>query len=443
MRVLHPGSVSRSWVLVVLAPVTLGLVLVITHPAFGLPGQLDPSFGGDGKVVTDFTSGRDLASGVAIQVDGKVVVVGTSNYRGVDARMALARYDTDGTLDPTFSGDGRAATNLSPVWDGAFDVAIQADGKIVVAGEAGGDGPAESADSKFALARYNPNGSLDATFSGDGKVITNLTSGADFVFGIAIQPDNKILVAGRAGGGRGRIALARYNPGGPLDATFSGDGKATTNITPFDDRADDVAIQADGKIVITGTANYFSTQARFVTVRYDSDGSRDGSFSADGIATINLTPSFDGGFGLAVQPSDGKIVVAGQAGGGDAGRVGIVRYNPDGSLDSTFNGDGRVITNFTPRLDYADDVAIQSDGKIVTAGAIRFFGPDPRFAVARFDANGTLDSTFGGDGRVTTDLNSVGGGIFGVKIQPADGKIVTVGAAGGSGGRFGVVRYLP
>jgi uncharacterized delta-60 repeat protein len=436
--------VSGSRVLLVLATVTLGLVLAVGDPALGLPGQLDTSFGGDGKVVTDFTSRRDLAFGVAIQADGKLVVVGTSNHRGVDARMALARYNTDGTLDPTFSGDGRVATNLSPVWDGAFDVAIQADGRIVVAGEAGGDGPAESADAKFALARYNPNGSLDATFSGDGKVITNLTSGADFLFGIAIQPgDSKIVVAGRAGGGRGRIALARYNPGGSLDATFSGDGKATTNITTFDDRADDVAIQADGKIVVAGTANYFSSQGRFVTVRYNSNGSRDGSFSAGGIAPINLTPSFDGAFGLAVQPSDGKIVVAGQAGGGDAGRVGIVRYNLDGSLDGTFNGDGKVTTNFTPRLDYADDVAIQSDGKIVTAGAIRFFGPDPRFAVARFDVNGTLDTTFGGDGRVTTDLNSVGGGIFGVKIQPADGKIVAVGAAGGSGGRFGVVRYLP
>lgn len=428
----------------VLATVTLGLVLFIGDPASALPGQLDPSFGGDGKVVTDFTPGRDLAFGVAIQTDGKVVVVGTSNHRGVDARMALARYNTDGTLDSTFSGNGRVATNLSPLWDGAYDVAIQADGKIVVAGEAGGDGPAESADAKFALARYNPNGTLDATFSRDGKVITNLTSGADFLFGVAIQPgDGKIVVAGRAGGGRGRIALARYNSGGSLDATFSGDGKATTNITPFDDRADDVAIQADGKIAVAGTANYFSAQGRFVTVRYNSNGSRDGTFSADGIATLNLTPSFDGAFGLAVQSSDGKIIVAGQAGGGDAGRIGVVRYDLDGSLDGTFNGDGKVITNFTPRLDYADDVAIQSDGKIVTAGALRFFGPDPRFALARFDVNGTLDATFGGDGKITTDLNSKRGGIFGVEIQSADGKIVAVGSAGGSGGRFGVVRYLP
>jgi uncharacterized delta-60 repeat protein len=420
------------------------LILLNGYPARAVPGQLDSTFGGDGKVTTDFTSRRDVASSVAIQGDGKLVAVGTANYRGANARFAIARYNTNGTLDPTFGGDGKVATNLTGAWDGAFDIAIQPDGKIVVAGEAGGNGPAESADAKFALARYDSTGSLDNSFSGDGKVITNVSPGADFLFGVAIQEaDGKILVAGRAGGSHGRIALARYHTGGSLDASFGSDGKVATNITRFDDRADDVAIQPDGKIVVAGTANYFSRKARFVTVRYNSNGSRDASFSADGIATINLTASFDGAFGLAVQPSDGKIVVVGQAGGGDAGRVGVVRYNLNGSLDGTFSGDGRVFTNFTPRLDYADDVAIQSDGKIVTAGAIRFFGPDPRFAVARFDVNGTLDATFGGDGRITTDLNSVGGGIFGVKIQPADGKIVAVGASGGSGGRFGVVRYLP
>ena len=420
------------------------LILLNGYPAQALPGQLDTSFGGDGMVTTDFTSGRDVGFSVAIQADGKIVAVGAANQRGADARFAIARYNTDGTLDPTFGGDGKVATNVTGAWDGAYDVAIQPDGKIVVAGEAGGNGPAESADAKFALARYDSTGTLDNTFSGDGKVITNVSPGADFIFGVAIQEvDGKIVVAGRADGSGGRIALARYHTGGSLDASFGGDGRVATNITRFDDRADDVAIQADGKIVVAGTANYYSAQARFVTVRYNSNGSRDGGFSADGIATVNLTPSFDGAFGLAVQPSDGRIIVVGQAGGGDTSRLGVVRFNLNGSLDDSFSGDGKVMINFTPQLDYADDVAIQSDGKIVTAGAIRYFGPDARFAVARFDVNGTLDTTFSGDGMVTTDLGSDRGGIFGVAIQPADGKIVAVGAAGGPGGRFGVVRYLP
>ena len=419
------------------------LILLNGYPAVAVPGQLDTSFGGDGKVTTDFTSGRDIAYGAATQADGKIVVAGTANYRGADAKFALARYNTNGTLDRAFGGDGKVTTNLTRAWDGAFDLTIQPDGKIVLAGVAAGIGPTQATNDKFALARYNQNGSLDTTFGGDGTVITNVTRGEDFLFGVAIQEvDGKVVVAGRAGGSGGRIALARYLPGGSLDLTFGGDGKVTTDLTRFDDRADEVAIQADGKIVVAGTANYFSSRARFVTIRYNASGSRDGTFSADGIATINLTASFDGAFGLAVQSSDAKIVVVGQAGGGDQGRFGIVRHNTNGSLDRSFSEDGKAITNFTPGLDYADDVAVQSDGRIVAAGAIRYFGPDTRFAVARFDANGTLDTTFGGDGRVTTDLNGVRGGAFDVTIQPVDGKIVAAGAAGGLGGRFGVVRYL-
>ena len=421
------------------------LVVLSAHPASALPGQLDTGFGGDGKVATDFTRGLDAASGVAIQGDGKVIAAGTANYRGANARFALARYNTNGALDATFGGDGKVTTNFTSAWDGAFSVAIQpADAKIVVAGEAGGTGPAESAAARFALARYDTAGVLDPTFGGDGKVTTKVSRGADFVFGLAIQAaDGKIVVTGRAGGSGGRIGLARYNPDGSLDPTFGGDGKVATNITTGDDRADDLVIQADGRIVVAGTANYFSNGARFALVRYDTDGSRDASFSGDGVVTTHLASTFDGAFGVTVQPGDGKIVVAGQAGGGDAGRFGLARYNTNGSLDGTFGGDGKVITDFTARLDYAEDVEIQTDGKIVAGGAIRFFGPDSRFAIARYELNGALDTTFGGDGRVTTDFSAGRGGIFGVEIQPADAKIVAVGPAGFFGGRFGLARYLP
>jgi uncharacterized delta-60 repeat protein len=199
--------------------------------ASAAPGQLDTGFGGDGKVTTNFTGGHDPAFSLAIQADGKVVAAGTANYRGTNARFALARYETNGVLDPTFGGDGKVTTNFSRAWDGAYSVAIQpADGKIVVAGEAGGTGPAESRAARFALARYDTSGMLDPSFGGDGKVTTNISPGAEFVFGAAIQAaDGKIVVTGRAGGRGGRIALARYNPNGSLDATFAGDGKVTTN----------------------------------------------------------------------------------------------------------------------------------------------------------------------------------------------------------------------
>jgi uncharacterized delta-60 repeat protein len=287
-------------------------------------------------------------------------------------------------------------------------------------------------------------GDLDTTFGGDGKVMTNFTRGRDPAFSVAIQADGKIVAVGTANsrGTDARFALARYEVNGTLDPTFGGDGKVTTNITPGDDRADELAIQSDGKIVVAGTADYFSNRARLALVRYGSNGSRDATFGGDGLVTTQLTPTFDGAFGVAIQ-SDMDIVAAGQAGGGDAGRVGVVRYDTAGAKDSTFGGgDGVVLTNFTRRLDYADDVVIDSSGKIVVAGAIRFFGPDPRFALARYATDGTLDASFGGDGKVTTDFGAGMAGTYGVDIQPADGNIVAVGPAGGLGGRFGVARYV-
>lgn len=418
------------------------ILVLIGTAASAASGDLDPVFHGDGKTLTNFTTGRDSAFDVAIQAaDGTIVAVGVANSLRADAMFAIVRYDGAGVLDPTFGGDGKVVTNVTRRWDAASAVAIQPDGKIVVAGEAGAAGP--GSDGKFALARYGTDGSLDNTFSGDGKLVTNVSPGPDFVFGIKLQGDGKIVVAGGAGGSGGRIALARYHSTGARDTTFGGDGLVTTNLSRFDDRADDLTIQADGRIVVAGTANYFSARARFAVVRYEPDGSRDGTFSGDGVTMTNLTPSFDGAFALTVQPGDDKIVVAGQAGGGNAGRLAVVRYGTDGSLDSSFSGDGKAVVNFTPRLDYADDVVLQSDGKIVAGGAIRFFGPDPRFAIARFGANGTLDAMFSGDGRVTTDFDAPFGGIYGLAIQPGDGKIVAVGTAGGARGRFGVARYLP
>ena len=435
----RPTARSANATSVVVASLILALN---TSSASAAPGDLDLTFHGDGRASTNFTAGRDPAFDVAIQAaDGAIVAVGVANSERADAGFAIARYDDAGALDATFGGDGKVLTNLTSRWDGANAVAIQPDGKIVVAGEAGWAEGTE--DSRFALVRYGTDGSLDDTFGGDGKVVTNLSPGSDFVFGIKIQTDSKIVVAGGAGGMGGRMALARYHSSGTLDTTFGGDGLVKTNLSRFDDRADDLAIQADGKMVVAGTANYFSAQARFAVVRYDADGSRDGTFAGDGIATTNLTSSFDGAFGLAIQPGDGKIVVVGQAGGGNAGRLAAVRYGTAGSLDSSFSGDGKVVVNFSRRLDYADDVVLQSDGKIVAGGAMRFYGPDPRFAVARFEEGGALDITFGGDGKVTTDLDASLAGIYGLAIQPGDGKIVAAGTAGGARGRFGIVRYLP
>jgi uncharacterized delta-60 repeat protein len=175
--------------------------LVIPTAAFAAAGQLDPTFRGDGKVTTQITAGRDVASGVALQANGKIVAVGRAARSG--GRFAMARYKPNGALDSTFGGDGKVTTDFTTGEDGANGVAIQADGKIVAGG---------SADDRFALARYRHNGTLDSTFGGHGKVTTEFTAGADFAAGVALQADGKIVAAGGASvfTTRARFALARY-----------------------------------------------------------------------------------------------------------------------------------------------------------------------------------------------------------------------------------------
>jgi len=412
--------------------VAVGVVFAGGMPvsAAAQAGALDASFSGDGKVTTNLTSGYDYAVGLVVQVDGKLVAAGPASGGG--GRFALVRYGDGGSLDSTFSSDGKVFTNFTTGRDDAFDLALQADGKLIAIGRAGGTG------GRFALARYEPDGRLDTTFGGDGKVTTNFSTGDDFAFGVALQADGKIIAAGRAAGLGGRIALARYNEDGTLDTSFSGDGRLTTNFTAGDDRADHVAIQADASIVVAGTAGYFGRNARFALVRYTSSGTLDTTFSGDGKLTTNFTAGFDGAFAVEVQPSDQRIVAVGQAGL----NMGLVRYSPDGTLDTTFSGDGRATANFTAGLDYADDVALAADGKIVAAGSAGFFSNNARFALARFNPGGTPDTAFSGDGKVTTNLTAGFDGAYDVEIQPLDGKIVAAGAAGNRGARFGVARYL-
>lgn len=411
----------------------VAVVLAAALPAHvhAQAGALDPTFGGDGKILTNAFAGLDYAIDVAVQpADGKIVAAGLAGGGG--GRILVIRYDVDGTPDPTFGGDGMVFTNLTPGLDGAAGVEIQADGKIVVAGQAGGAG------GRFAVARYDADGSLDLDFSGDGRALTNFSAGNDFAFGVLIQPDGKIVAGGRAAGAGGRIALARYDVDGTLDETFSGDGRLMTNLTPGDDRVDHVALQADEKLVAAGTANYFGRTARFAVVRYNGNGTLDASFSGDGWTTTNFTPGFDGSFGVAIQSVDQRIVAVGQAGL----LMALARYNANGSLDSTFSGDGKTRTNFTPGLDYAEEVEVQADGKIVVAGTANWFAQNSRFALARYVANGALDSTFAGDGKAVTDFTTGFDAPFGLAIQPADGKIVAAGFASGVGGRVAVARYL-
>jgi uncharacterized delta-60 repeat protein len=376
------------------------LALGAASPALATGGDLDTTFGGDGKVTTDFTPGFDGASSVATQPGGKLVAVGTAGLDGPNPTFALARYDDDGSLDPSFGGDGTVTTDFTKKTDGAFAVAVQSNGKIVAAGLAG-SGPSDY-DTEFALARYRIDGTLDASFGGDGTVTTDLTPTYDGANAVAIQPNGKIVVAGYAdaAGAHLRFGVARYNRDGTLDTTLGTDGTVTTDIRRGA-AAFGVAVQTDGKIVVSGESlarlNADGTlNTMFTVVRYHYDGTLDSTFGGNGKVTTDFTPGSDANNAVAIQ-ADGKIVVSGGAGSGSDSRFALARYDPDGALDATFGGDGRVTTPFSRQGDFAEEgLGIQADGKIVAAGVARYGGANPTFALARYDTDGRWTPRSGG-----------------------------------------------
>jgi len=422
-------------------------MLGLAAPAQAAPGDLDGSFDFDGRVTTHLGA-SDVAGAVAVQADGKIVVAAGS-YRGeiYDQDFELVRYNPDGTLDSSFSGDGRQTTDFAGDDDYAGEVAIQADGRIVVTGTS--HHGATNLD--FAVARYGADGTLDRSFSGDGKQTTDFAETQDLGGAVAIQGDGKIVQAGKSqepGTARHDFALVRYNADGTLDRSFSGDGRQTTDFAE-DDSVDTVALQPNGKIVVGGvTLQGADFAGDFALARYNPDGTLDRSFSGDGRQTADVAGSDDFG-GAAVVQADGKIVVAGHSDQGSATGFdfALVRYNPDGTLDRSFSGDGKQTTDFAGRGDFGRAAAIQVNGKIVVAG---YYQPGseppqpPDLALARYSANGELDSSFSADGKQTTDFAEGHDYPYAVAIQ-ADGKIVVAGSSYqgfSTGNDIVLARYL-
>jgi uncharacterized delta-60 repeat protein len=393
-------------------------------------GSLDLSFDSDGKVLVDFNAGDDHGLSAVLQTDGKLLVAGM-NWSEIRAG-AVARVNPDGSLDSGFSGDGKVLTQVAGSEDNALAIALQPDGKLVVGGYIASRGW------DFSLARFNPDGSLDTTFSGDGIIITQVGSGDSTIEALALQADGKIIAAGYAEGVTTDFALARYNPDGTLDTSFDGDGVLTTDFAFGDDYARAVRLQADGKIVVAGHA--YSGSNNFALARYNANGSLDTSFDGDGKLTTDFGGGTDMAFAVALQ-ADGKIVAAGEATVTSNIDFALARYNANGSLDTTFSGDGKLVTDFSAGYDHGSAVAVQADGKIIMAG-YALIGASFDFALARYTANGDLDTTFDGDGKLVTDFAGDVDMAFAIALQP-NGKIVVAGNATSTSSDFALARYTP
>lgn len=409
-----------------------GLLTMPTGPArAAVGGDLDRSFGTNGITVDTVTGIRGTS--VAIQSDGKIVVAGYSGYWAW-----VYRYRTDGTKDLTFGGgDGRVNIDFgSPTQ--LSGVAIQGNGRIVVVGTTRVYGDDDSAD--VAVARLTSSGDLDTTFRGDGKSTLDLGY-RERGEGIALAPDGRIVLVGQS-----LVSLdwdflvARLTTSGALDSTFSSDGRTTTGFGGENDAAFDVVVQGDGKVVAVGrTDDDGDFDYDFAVARYKTGGSLDSGFDFDGKVNIGFGDS-DQAKAVALQ-GDGKVVVAG-SNNADLSDFAVARLTTGGFLDDTWDGDGKITTGFGGTDDWAEDVLVQPDGRIVVAGKVRNdeLGGPFDFGLLRYNSGGTLNSSFGGDGKVRTSLGK-SEEVYGIARQD-DGKLVVAGEQSDAGDAWlAVARY--
>ncbi len=386
------------------------------------PGTLDKSYGNNGKASIPNGTSYDIAKGMALQKDGKPVLVGYA----VDDIM-LSRFTTNGHADSTFGNNGIVITDVNNgSAENANAVAIQTDGKIVVCGS-----DFNNNNRNFLILRYLPNGNLDNTFSGDGKLMTKISAGLSEPLAIAIQSDGKILAAGYS---EGKFALVRYTTKGQLDSSFSKDGIVITAPDSGIATAYSVQVLKNGKILLAGYVE-FNNQADAMLVKYHADGRLDSSFGRYGKVVADMGAT-DRIYTSLIQ-SDDKILVAGTVYSSDF-NIGIARFNTSGALDTSFSQDGvTIVTYGKNHSSKAMALTQQPDGKIVIAGTDFFSGYD--FALVRLDARGLPDNTFGLNGKVSSNFGNINvDEAIGVAIL-ADGKILV---GGDSDGDIICARYL-
>jgi uncharacterized delta-60 repeat protein len=421
-------------------------IYAFSSPVYAAPGDLDRSFGVGGIVKTPFMEANSIDAST-IQPDGKVIVVGSIRQPDFNRDFYVLRFNGNGSFDTTFGVNGKLIIVISNRDERASGVTLQADGKIIVVGTSRDS----SANYNFATARLNQNGTLDTTFNTNGFAIAPSGSVSDFGTDAIVQSDNKIILCGQSPNfSNTTFTVVRYNTNGSLDTSFDGDGISKIQFSPsLNSSARSVKLQTDGKIVVAGVSSIvnFDTSG-FGIARLDSNGTPDTSFGNNGTVIIDVSlGSAHQSIAneLLIQP-DGKIVAVGTSNSGftTSSDFAVVRLNFDGSLDNSFGNNGKVIT---PIQGYNDDqareVILQPDGKLIVGG-IGKVANDTDFAIIRYNSNGTLDTIFGNKGVALSRIPGSFEGVSNLKVE-ADGKIFAAGLAtfsGVSNYELTLARYL-
>ncbi len=399
----------------------------------------DKTFGSEGIVTTQIGDSSD-AHCALLQSDGKIVVAGGTATRQDNGTFrndgfVLARYMPNGDLDSAFGQSGIVVTGVGAFQNGARAITIQIESKIVAVGTSRTD-----RSGCFTLARYDLDGSLDVDFGQNGVVITRVGDAAE-AKAIVIQPDGKIIVAGTSCGDRSspkstyHFALARYTDRGELDDTFGSGGIVITAFAGHSDFANAVALQSDGGIVSAGACETRHGWG-FALARYNSHGTLDASFGQSGKVMLDWGIGGENWIAALGLQSDGKLVAVGRFHNGTSYIFALARFNGDGQLDRSFGDDGTVTASIgNTGMAYANTLVIQSDGKLVCGGYA-----DGHFALTRHNTDGTLDATFGRDGLGITDFGS-GNGIQALLLQADGALVAVGEANTEPGNVFAIARY--
>jgi uncharacterized delta-60 repeat protein len=407
---------------------TLGIIAAVlvsyalgARPGAAQEGALDTSFGNGGSVMTTFAGvAQTGVADMAQQADGKLVAAG-SEYTGTRYGFALARYTSTGALDATFGTGGKVITNVTAGNDFVTGIALQQDGKILAAGYS-----STSTYNVFCAARYLTNGSLDTTFGTGGKLTLAVGSGHAQATAIALQTDGKILLAGTAVGRRSQdFAIVRLLANGSLDSKFGTKGVVLTDFGAAADAAQALAIDGAGNIVAAGYA-MLSQGMSFAVARYIPDGTLDASFGVRGQMTTTVYGN-ESASTVAIQ-TDGSVLIGGRSSGGLA----VLRYQSNGVVDPSF-GNGGLFFQACKTADGINALALESDGGIVAVG---------KTACLWLTKAGALDPGYGTGGVV--DMQPSCGMSFAASVLiQSDGRVAVGGTTfSPSGNPFTIARYL-
>ena len=425
----------KSKRLLFIIPCLLFSVLLIAQP-----GSLDEEFGTDGIVHLSFGSISNCLWTMAIQPDGKIIAAGDSWPNTV-----LARFTPDGVLDSSFGESGKVFSNFGFDTNTINAIALQPDGKIVAAATSG---TSFSNHAEVVVIRYQENGSFDDTFNGNGYVIIETGFSTAFGNAIAVQPDGKIVVVARVNNSNVnfKVMVARFYTDGQLDISFGIEGVQLVSFGDGPSIASSMVLQPDGKIIVAGNLKKTPPPfGDFALARLNENGALDHTFGNQGTVVTQLSMESNLIRDLNIQP-DHKIVAVGTANlaigsPNSSSSIGVVRYHPNGILDSSFGNEGVVLTQVQNRKTFGASSVLQPDGKILVGGNVDYVGSNEDFVLVRYTPEGLLDPEFGNDGVVITEISASADRIAEVALQ-ADGKIVAAGDGFVQDLEFVLVRYL-